>query len=359
MTIKTLEYKNFSWNLHSLRGHQPSVAQMELTYRCPLRCRHCYTNCYNDARSARKDLSTQQVKKILDKCKEAGVIWFCFTGGDPLSRSDFPKLYDHARRLGFIVTVFTSLTALSKKTFEAFRRLPPFCIETTLNAATPGTYRTVTKTRLFQTQLKNIKKILKHRIPVKVKTQITRQNVKEIGAIKTLVESLGLDFRPSTLIFARLDHDASVCTLRLDPKRTVEVNQKYGYYDEESSVRPKTKTRVKDLIQKPEKDKLFTCAAGGDSYWISARGEMTICGSLKKPSYDLLKKGHTVEKGFYRLNKTIHGMTFKTQSKCRTCEYRMICKWCPARACLETGSLEEPIDYFCRLTRETLNDRRD
>lgn len=354
MTIKTQKYKTFSWDLHAMLGHRPSVAQLELTYRCPLRCRHCYTGCYNDRRSTDRDLSTRQVKTILDKCKEAGVIWFCFTGGDPLTRPDFPELYNHSKKLGFIVTIFTSLTALSQKTFETFRKSPPFCIETTLNAATLKTYRAVTVTHLFRTQLGNIKKLLNHGISVKVKTQVTRQNIQEIAAIKKLVKSLGLDFRPSTMLFACLDHDASVCSLRLDPKKSIRVNKKYGYYDEESSVRPNTKIRVKDLIQKPESAKLFTCAAGGDSYWISARGEMTICGSLKKTSYDLLKKGHTVSEGFQWLNQTIHGMTFKTQSKCRACKYRRLCSWCPARAYLETGSLEKPIDYFCDLTRETL-----
>lgn len=354
VAIKTQEYKDFSWDLHAEAGHKPIVAQMELTYLCPLHCEHCYTDCYNNKDSALKKLSTSKIKRVMDKCKAGGVIWFCFTGGDPMMRKDFTELYLYAKKLGFITSVFSPIVSMSDGILKTFKAFPPFNIETTLNAATASKYKEVTKTALFNKHILNIKKLLKNRIPVRVKTQVTKQNIGQIDEIKKLVESLGLDFRPSTMLHARLNCDTRPCALRLDPKKAVLVNKRYGFFDDEESRRPGEKFDIGKLIGKPENDKLLTCAAGGHAFWISPEGKMLICGNLRMIDYDILKKGNSVKRGFYSLHKKAHGLEFKTNSRCRSCEYRFICKWCAGRAILETGSLEEPIGYFCRLTEEVL-----
>jgi radical SAM protein with 4Fe4S-binding SPASM domain len=354
MAIKTTEYKDFSWDLHAKAGHQPIVAQMEFTHRCPLHCEHCYTDCYNNKESTQGDLPTSKVKEVMDKCKADGVLWFCFTGGDPLMREDFIELYLYAKKLGFITTVFSPLVAMSADVLKTFMVSPPFGIETTLNAATDSKYKEITKTGSFKKHVENIKKLLKNNVPVRVKTQVTKQNINQIDKIKKLVESLGLDFRPSTMLHARLNGDTHPATLRLDPKEAVRVNEQYGFFDDEESRPPGEKINLKKLIGKPESDKLLSCAAGGHAFWISPQGKMLICGNLRMNDYDLLKKGSSVKEGFYKLHKEIHGLKFKTNSKCRRCEYKLICQWCAGRAILETGSLEEPIDYFCALTEETI-----
>ncbi|MFA7114691.1 MAG: hypothetical protein WC214_04435, partial [Candidatus Omnitrophota bacterium] len=65
-----------------------------------------------------------------------------------------------------------------------------------------------------------------------------------------------------------------------------------------------------------------------------------------------------VKKGFELLNKKVHSMAFKTNSICRTCKYRLICKWCPGRALLEKKNLEQPIEYFCQLTKEIIKNEK-
>jgi len=358
MAIKRERYKDFSRDLHAHTGHQPIVAQMEFTHRCPLHCEHCYTDCYNNNESTKGDLSTSKVKELMDKCKADGVIWFCFTGGDPLMRKDFIELYLYAKKLGFITTVFSPLVSMSADVLKTFITYPPFNIETTLNAATDSKYKEITKTDLFQKHVQNIKKLLKNKIPVRVKTQVTKQNIGQIEKIKKLVGSLGLDFRPSTMLHARLDGDTHPATLRLGPKEAIRVNERYGFFDDEESRPAGKKFDVKKMIGIPDNDKLLTCAAGGHAFWISPQGKMLICGNLRINGYDLLKKGNTVKEGFYKLHQEIHDLEFKTKSKCRTCEYRLICKWCAGRAVLETGSLEEPIEYFCALTKETIRSQR-
>ena len=85
----------------------PLDASIEITHRCNLRCVHCYLGDQKAIRQNRSDeLSTAEVKRLLDDMAAAGTLNFTFTGGDPMVRKDFPELYEHAIRKGFLVTVF-------------------------------------------------------------------------------------------------------------------------------------------------------------------------------------------------------------------------------------------------------------
>jgi radical SAM protein with 4Fe4S-binding SPASM domain len=357
MTIKTQEYKDFSWNLHAKFEYKPIMAQLELTHQCPLHCKHCFSGCYNNKAYASKELSTNQVKIILNKCKYGGVIWLCFTGGDPMMRKDFNELYLYAKKLGFITTVFSPLVSMDKKTLGILRSSPPFNIETTLNAATSEKYKEITGTDLFKNHVQNIKELLRNNIPVKVKSQITKQNISQIEEIEKLVESFGLNFRPANILHARINGDTYPCTLRLDPEEVIFVKKRYLHFYERGCRQPGKKINIDKLIQKPVNKKLLPCRAGCHSFWITPQGKMIVCGCLRIFNYDLSRKNHTVKSGFYKFTK-IHSLNFKTESKCGLCEYRTICNWCPGIALLETKSLEEPIDYFCNVTKEDIKAHR-
>ena len=118
--IKTGHYKNWSAKFHKTHADEPIAIEMELTYRCPIHCVHCYSDCYNNPEFAENELATSDVKRIMDKLYDAGSMWLCFTGGDPLARRDFIELYDYAKNKGFILTIFTSLVGLSDEILRKF-----------------------------------------------------------------------------------------------------------------------------------------------------------------------------------------------------------------------------------------------
>jgi len=356
MAIKQEEYKDFSLDFHRKLLYKPLVALMELTFRCPLHCEYCYCDCYNKPEAKEKELSTIQIMKIMDKCKADGCIWFCFSGGEPMIREDFLELYTYARKKGFLVIIFTPLVLMNKDILETFREMPPFNIETSLNAATPQGFREITKTDFFKSQIAAIKKLLESGLPVKVKTVVTRQNVEELDRIKGMVEGLGLQFRFFTKITARVNGDTHPCTLRLTPEEAAKINKQYGSFEFKESVRPYYAKGINpdDIGEECETDKLFTCAVGEFSYTISPAGKMFICHLLRSINYDLLKKRNTVREGFYKLREKLHHMKFETDSKCKGCKLRFICGWCPGIAILEKRALEKDIGYFCQLSKATL-----
>src|SRR4030042_1866779 len=108
--MKEIEYQDFSLATHNKNWqiNKANVCQFELTFKCGLHCKHCYSDCFNNPSSISRELDTKQIKLILDKVYAAGCFWLCFSGGDPLAREDFLGIYSYAKQKGFIITVFTN-----------------------------------------------------------------------------------------------------------------------------------------------------------------------------------------------------------------------------------------------------------
>ena len=331
--IKDRLYKDWSAEFHSNNSKNPIVIQMELTYKCPLHCLHCYTDCYNNARYTKKELTARKIKNIIDKLYNAGCTWLTFTGGDPLIRKDFAEIYNYAKDKGFIVSFLTSLAALKSNVLDLIIKKPPFSIEMTLNGATEKTYENISQIKgSFSKVMANIDKILNAGLPLKIKTLISKNNIHEIEKIKAFVESKGLNFEPSNSIFARLNGDTMPCSYRLPVDKTTKENMK----------------NCESCMPKP--DKLFRCAAGNWQWYVNPYGRLNICSCVREPSYDLLSG--KLSDGVKVLSKYVKEEVFSSDSKCKTCDVWPVCQTCPGKAKLEMGDKEAPVPHFCALAKE-------
>lgn len=345
--MKKVQYKTFSLTTHSKnwRIKKPNVCQFELTFGCGLHCKHCYTDCYNRSAYLKKELDTQEAKFILDKVYRAGAIWLCFTGGDPLTRKDFLDIYSYAKNKGFIITIFTNAYSMNKEIAEYLKKSPPFVIEMTLNAVTKDLYEKISQVKdSFGKVMKGIELILKAKLPLKIKTEITRDNLEEMPKIKKFIEGLGLKFRPTPDLHARLNGDLAPCNLRISPWEILRLNGNKRISDNDCRTAAKTKDR------KPHTD-LFRCAiGGGDGFHIDPYGNTFPCNLIRKPAFNLLRADID-----YAVNKSlllVRNRKFFTNSKCKECDLREICHWCPGRAYVEKGDMEAPVGYYCELAQQ-------
>jgi radical SAM protein with 4Fe4S-binding SPASM domain len=99
-------------------------------------------------------------------------------------------------------------------------------------------------------------------------------------------------------------------------------------------------------------DHLFHCGAGNGSFDVSYDGYFCLCSALlhKDCVYDL-KKGKLID-AWNNFVPKVRDMRSKNQEylkKCRKCPIVNLCLWCPAHAYLETGELDTPVDYFCKV----------
>lgn len=84
----------------------PLHCQLELTYRCALRCRHCYLG--HAGNDPREELTTDEIVGALDALEELGCLFLLLTGGEAFLRKDFEEIFSAARDRRFAVSFITS-----------------------------------------------------------------------------------------------------------------------------------------------------------------------------------------------------------------------------------------------------------
>jgi radical SAM protein with 4Fe4S-binding SPASM domain len=194
--------------------------------------------------------------------------------------------------------------------------------------------------------------ILKAKLPLKIKIQITRDNLREMPNIKKFIEGIGLKFRPSYVLYARLNHDSTPCNLRISPYEVLSLDgkSKVTYRDEfDCSQKLEVLTCPADRrSQKSEGENLFRCAiGGGDGIHIDPYGNTFVCNLIRKPAINLLKVD--ISYAISKLLPLVRNRKFVTDSRCNGCNLRELCLWCPGRALVETGNEEMPLEYYCKL----------
>lgn len=344
--MKEIAYRDFSLKSHQSQGllGKPSVCQFELTFRCGLHCTHCYTDCYNRPSCAVRELKTADVKKVLDRIHELGVVWLCLTGGDPVARADFSEIYRYSKEKGFIVTVFTSGYSCGDEVVKVFRDSPPFSIEVTLNAVAREPYEKISHVKgSFERVMKNIRRMKRARLPLTIKAQVTKENILELPRIRKFAGRYNIKFLPDVFLYPRLNGDPAPCDLRLSPQEVLRLD---GV--EISAQRVCLKNNKKHGSREND---LFPCAVqGGSGFSIDPQGRIFLCSFLREFHRNVLETD--ARQVYEGLLSDLRQMKFLSDSACRTCGYlSKNCLWCPGKANVEKGDREQPVAYFCELAR--------
>jgi len=342
--IASLGYDAFGKELlaKAQKIRTPLSGTIELTARCNLKCAHCYINLPANDVNSEKELTTDEIKKILSEVSVEGCLWLLFTGGEPLLRKDFEEIYVYAKKRGFFVTVFTNATLIDEKIIEVFKEFPPFSIETTLYGITPETYEGVTGVKgSFKRFMNGVDLIIGNKLPLKIKSVIMSLNYKEIDEMKKWVESKGKKFRFDPVLNPRLDGKKGPEELRLLPEEVARLD----FADPQRVA--EWKKFSKDFIGAPVNDNLFVCSAGRNSFYIDSFGYLNVCVLARFLDYSL-RKG-TFKEGYYKFFPEIINKKVEGRTKCRECRFIALCGQCPGWSNLEFGNKEEPSEYLCKI----------
>ncbi|MDI6839436.1 MAG: radical SAM protein [bacterium] len=317
----------------------PIQGQWELTFRCNLKCLHCYV--VED--KTKEELTFQEITNILDQLHNEGCLWLCLTGGEPLIRSDFLDIYTYAKHKGFLITIFTNGTLITPEIADYLTEYPPFMIDITLNGITAETYESITQVPgSFQSCMQGINLIMEKELPLTLKSNGMTLNRGEILKIKEWVDGLGkVKYRYDSILIPKLDGSKEPCQFRLSSKEIMDIE----YSD--NNMRQEWKECLQADHELYEPDNLFRCGGGVSLFNISPYGELQLCHLLRSPSFNL-RQGPFKE-GFYQLFPRIRSAKYQTNSKCRDCQIWYLCAQCPARAKLENGDPQIPVNYFCEL----------
>lgn len=261
----------------------PLTCQWEITCRCNLRCVMCYTDCFNTPEKIRRELSSDEILRLMDELREAGVLELCLTGGEPMARPDFFLIYEHARQNGFLVTVFTNGTLIDEKAANRFAKSPPVRIEISLHGVSQKTFESVTQgAGSFQKCLRAIGLLLERRIPLLLKATAMTLNKDEILSVKAYARSLGVPFHMGERMRRALDGSHAPGRYDITPDELLEIERSD----------PEINREICGHVQEER-----VCTSGMVSFHIDAYGMLQLCSGNRRQGYDL-RKG-SFREGFY------------------------------------------------------------
>jgi radical SAM protein with 4Fe4S-binding SPASM domain len=324
------------------RERIPLSGSFELTWRCNLRCAHCYVRGSADGRTA-PELGTARVLSLIDEVARAGCLNLLFTGGEPLLRDDFPEIHEHAASRGILTTVFTNGTLIAEGIADRLAEVPPQAVEITILGAGASTHDHLTGVAgSFDRAFRGIRLLRDRGVRVNLKTVLMTPNRRELGAMRRLALDLGVPFRFDAELFPRLsDGDPAPLALRVPPEEAVREEMA------EAARLAQWRAYHEDRKGLPDGGFVYGCGAGLTSFNLDPYGGLSPCLMTRHARFDVLERGFAAcwsgDVAAFRARKA------GKSSPCHACGIRTVCSACPAVSYLETGDEQGKSDYLCAL----------
>jgi len=127
-------------NERALELGVPLGIHLDVTYRCNERCVHCYLD-HDD----HGEMTTAEIKDILQQLAEAGTFFLTLSGGEVLMRRDFFEILEYARRLAFNVRIKTNGVMIRKSEARRMRDLGVEQVQVSIYSRRPEIHDAITK----------------------------------------------------------------------------------------------------------------------------------------------------------------------------------------------------------------------
>ncbi len=160
----------------------------EMTNKCNLRCKHCYNIKYLDA--GNKDLTTEQIKEVIDKSVELGCKDMGFSGGEPFARNDILEIFEYSKK--YPIHVLSNGILIDEKMVEKLNGIDDLVIEFRISLDGFEGHDYLRKYD-YKKVLKNIENLLENEYVVTVNTMITDNNLDQLIDMYEYFKKINLD----------------------------------------------------------------------------------------------------------------------------------------------------------------------
>ncbi|MBR7091610.1 MAG: radical SAM protein [Clostridia bacterium] len=322
--------------------HALHSVQFELTFRCNEHCRHCYCPRENEVT---KELSTTEIKHVIDDLRLMNVVELTFTGGDLFVRNDAFEIMEYAYSQGFAINIFTNGTLLKDEDFYRLKKLYPRSIHFSIYNYIPEKHDAFTQLPgSFNKTTDAIKKCKLLGIPTNIKVSLVEENYEDVEGIMNLAKELGTTIQVSMQVtptnnggMGPTEHRLKSVELYADVMKKVDAHILLSCSGDFVSTFAKKKENP-------------VCGAGAFSLNINPYGEVFPCNAL------LISCGNvrnTSISEIWNHSKTLQYVrSFRMDhlKGCENCSHKSQCDFCPGSAMQETGDPLGKYSEACTIT---------
>jgi radical SAM protein with 4Fe4S-binding SPASM domain len=314
----------------------PLGIHLDVTYRCNERCVHCYLD-HDD----QGEMTTAEIKNILDQLAEAGTFFLTLSGGEVLMRRDFFEILEHARRLMFNVRIKTNGVMIGVAEAQRMRELGVEQVQISVYSHRPEVHDAITKLPgSLKKSIRAIRFLTSQGLKVAIANVMMTANMGDHAGVQALARELGVVYTLDPTITPKIDGDMSILNLRIPSSELNAVfhNQDLvGDVEEFCAPPPPPDDDVMEGVP---------CSAGHTAAYITPYGDVFPCVQFPLPSGNLREqKFLDIWRGSPELNE-VRSIRAKDLPVCSTCSHVGTCTRCPGLAYME-GSMRGPSTADC------------
>ena len=334
----------------------PISGNFELTARCNFNCPMCYVHMTEEAvKASGRELTAQQWLDIAREAKDRGMIFVLLTGGEPVIRKDFFKIYKGMKEMGLMISVNSNGSMLKGDILEQFLEDPPIRFNISLYGGSNETYKKMCGQSVYDEVKNNIRRLREAGVDVSLNLSITSFNREDLKQIYADAVELDVNVRVSSYMYPpiRVNDEHYGCGNRLSAFEAARCSIEWDEIrlnDDEFMERAENiSKRVNNNREgcPVEQGEGITCRAGSTSFWVTWDGKMMPCGMMTKPVV------YPLEIGFNEAWDQIRQAAgqIRMPVECTSCSYKDVCGVCAAVCFTETGAFDGVPTYICEKTQ--------
>jgi len=314
----------------------PLAIHLDITYRCNERCVHCYLD-HDD----HGELTTAEIKDVLDQLAEAGVFFLTLSGGEVFMRRDFFEILEHARRLMFNVKVKTNAVMIGVEEAERLRGLNVDTIQISLYSHRAEVHDAITKLpHSFERTIKGIEFLRDQGLRVTIANVLMTANLADQAGTQKLAADLGVHYTLDPTITPMMDGDMGVLALRIPGEELREVFRNSALVpNQDEFCAPPPPPTEEDLEG-------YSCSAGHSFCYISPYGDVFPCVQFPLPTGNIREQKFLDIWNFSPQMKEVRSIQARDLTTCSSCSHVASCTRCPGLAYVE-GNMRGPSTADC------------
>lgn len=318
----------------------PLKISMNLTKRCNLRCKQCFSD---SGEIKAQELTTKEMFKLFDDMNKYGTFFICLGGGEPLTRPDLLEILEYGEKKQLAISIVSNGLLLTRELIEKLNKVELDTFWVSLDGLEENHEmlrgKTTFKKALASLQL--LKNYYKGKTAIRI--SLNKYNVGEYKELIKIAEEYNIDLIRFTPIisFGRAKNE----NLTIDQEQYIEFLKNIK----------KVKSKVEIVYPtKPTPQKIwigtngFGCHCGKEAIWIDEIGNYSPC-IFWGDKYIL---GNIKEKSYMELwNDSLISANITGNKTCENCKNYKVCRGgCRVRALYEFGNLND-VDPLCPLRK--------
>ena len=323
---RKLEIQAVSWELKKI--------WLELKESCNLKCRHCYAD--PSVCRGQRELNVNQWKTVISDAASLGAKWIQLIGGEPIlyGKKNIFELITWAQKEEYaFIEIFTNGTLIDDECIDFFAK-SHVNVALSIYSKRAEIHDSITQIPgSFQQTIKNAKKLLQRKIPLRFGLVVMTQNYQ--------YEEETLDWIKSEFKNVPASSDIFRCTPSGRDQKLNCLNSKL--WERKLRVEPKfPKVTLESFVRNKFGHSCFQgeiCVQADGSVYPCIMDREHLLGKVDESSLQEIVRGATTQ--------SIWGLSKDRIDICRDCEYRYACFDCRPAAIANAQAVEQSQQGLC------------